>query len=189
MRGLQENLKYDPFSGHVDENVDIYCRGTQDMKCLSIQYLEAIRRLKNNGHQSMPRTIHICFAPDEELGGANGLEAFMESEQFVILNVGFALNEGRASVNDVFTVAYAERNQQCKQCMIAYSAVYQSANMLYTYRFSSYVFINILPNVSFLYQEEQQFYIGKSTKCTLCCILRFVVMNFTLPNAFQNNCH
>lgn len=32
------------------------------MKCVGIQYLEAVRKLKSSGIQ-LKRTIHICFVP------------------------------------------------------------------------------------------------------------------------------
>lgn len=32
------------------------------MKCVGIQYLEAIRRLKNNGVK-LKRTLHVSFVP------------------------------------------------------------------------------------------------------------------------------
>lgn len=54
--------KHDPFEAHKDEEGKIYGRGTQDMKSVSIQYLEAIRRLKARG--VIPkRTIHLSFMP------------------------------------------------------------------------------------------------------------------------------
>lgn len=46
----------------MDENGNIYARGAQDMKCVSIQYLEAIRYLKQNGVK-LRRTVHISFVP------------------------------------------------------------------------------------------------------------------------------
>eukprot|EP00091_Calanus_sinicus_P016801 TRINITY_DN36379_c0_g1_i1.p1 TRINITY_DN36379_c0_g1~~TRINITY_DN36379_c0_g1_i1.p1 ORF type:complete len:141 (+),score=27.32 TRINITY_DN36379_c0_g1_i1:87-509(+) len=41
----EEHWTYPPFSGHKDSEGNIYGRGTQDMKSVGIQYLEAIRRL------------------------------------------------------------------------------------------------------------------------------------------------
>lgn len=52
----------DPFSAYKDEQGRIYGRGTQDMKCVTIQYLEAIRRLKIQG-VTLKRTIHLTFMP------------------------------------------------------------------------------------------------------------------------------
>lgn len=55
-----ESWKCDPFEAFKDENGDIYGRGTQDMKCVGIQHIEAIRRLKANGKR-FPRTIHLWY--------------------------------------------------------------------------------------------------------------------------------
>lgn len=59
---IKEKWTYKPFSAHIDEKGNIYARGTQDMKCVGIQYLEAIRRLKNNGVK-LRRTLHVSFVP------------------------------------------------------------------------------------------------------------------------------
>lgn len=57
-----DQWKHDPFEAHKDENGRIYGRGTQDMKCVTIQYLEAIRRLKAEGVVPK-RTVHLTFMP------------------------------------------------------------------------------------------------------------------------------
>lgn len=44
----------------MDENGDIYARGAQDTKDIAIQYLEAIKRLKND-NVTLPRTLHITI--------------------------------------------------------------------------------------------------------------------------------
>jgi len=59
---LQEHWKHDAFAAVKEENGDIYGRGAQDMKCVGIQYLEAIRKLKNEGHQ-LERDVHLTFLP------------------------------------------------------------------------------------------------------------------------------
>lgn len=59
---FEDKWTHKPFSAHIDEHNNIYARGTQDMKCVGIQYLEAIRRLKEKG-VALKRTIHISFAP------------------------------------------------------------------------------------------------------------------------------
>ncbi|WAR26479.1 ACY1-like protein [Mya arenaria] len=64
-----------------------------DMKCVGIQYLEAIRKLKAKG-LSFKRTIHLTFVPDEEIGGILGMKLFIKHEEFKKLNIGFALDEG-----------------------------------------------------------------------------------------------
>lgn len=73
-----------------------------------MQYLAAIRViLKNN--IKLKRTIHVTFVPDEEIFGPDGMKAFVGSEGFKALNVGFLLDEGIASENEVFKVFYGER--------------------------------------------------------------------------------
>ncbi|ETP33608.1 hypothetical protein, variant 2 [Phytophthora nicotianae P10297] len=87
----------------------IYGRGTQDMKSVGVQYVEAVSRLKAEGF--IPgRNIHLLFVPDEEIGGVDGMEAFLASEQYKSIQpVAFAFDEGLANPNDAFTVFYGER--------------------------------------------------------------------------------
>jgi aminoacylase len=88
----------------------IYGRGTQDMKCVCMQYLEGIRQI----HQLYPtwqpeRNIYLTFVPDEEVGGA-GMAAFLESAIYKSLpGIGIALDEGLASTTNTFDVFYGER--------------------------------------------------------------------------------
>lgn len=58
-----DKWKYDPFSA-FKEGGRIYGRGSQDMKCVTIQYLKAIQRLKERGVRTK-RTIHLTFMPGE----------------------------------------------------------------------------------------------------------------------------
>uniref|UniRef100_A0A0B7A130 N-acyl-aliphatic-L-amino acid amidohydrolase n=2 Tax=Arion vulgaris TaxID=1028688 RepID=A0A0B7A130_9EUPU len=104
-----EHWKYDPFSAHKEDNGDIYARGSQDMKCVGIQYLEAIRKLKTGG-QRFKRTFHVTFCPDEEIGGQTGMIEFVKTKEFEKMNVGFALDEGLANPGDELRVFYGERN-------------------------------------------------------------------------------
>lgn len=78
------------------------------MKCVGLQYIEAIRRLKQFGFEPT-RTVYLSFVPDEEIGGHDGAEKFAASEQFEKMNVGIVLDEGLASVNDGYRVFYGER--------------------------------------------------------------------------------
>lgn len=105
---FEEKWTHKPFSAYVDEKGNIFARGSQDMKSVGIQYLEAIRRLKLQG-VSLRRTIHISFVPDEEIGGVEGMKAFVDTNDFKNLNVGFALDEGIASPNNEYPIFYAER--------------------------------------------------------------------------------
>lgn len=105
---FEEKWTYKPFSAHVDKKGNIYARGSQDMKCVGIQYLEAVRRLKLQG-VTLRRTLHISFVPDEEIGGVEGMRKFVHTNEFRDLNVAFALDEGMASPNEEFALFYAER--------------------------------------------------------------------------------
>uniref|UniRef100_A0A672KX86 N-acyl-aliphatic-L-amino acid amidohydrolase n=1 Tax=Sinocyclocheilus grahami TaxID=75366 RepID=A0A672KX86_SINGR len=105
----EEHWKHDPFAAVKDEHGNIYGRGSQDMKCVTIQYIEAIRRLKAAGKR-FSRTIHLTFVPDEEVGGHKGMETFVKHPEFQKLNIGFALDEGLANPTNAYTVFYGERN-------------------------------------------------------------------------------
>lgn len=48
---------------------------------------------------------------DEEIGGTEGMEAFVKSNEFKELNVGFALDEGGPTLEDTFRLFYGERNR------------------------------------------------------------------------------
>ncbi|KAI4307289.1 hypothetical protein L6164_030493 [Bauhinia variegata] len=97
-----------PFSAVRTSDGKIFARGAQDDKCIAMQYLEAIRNLKQK--KFVPtRTIHISYVPDEEIGGVDGAAKFAASKEFRDLNVGFVLDEGQASPGDEFRVFYADR--------------------------------------------------------------------------------
>ncbi|XP_065213068.1 aminoacylase-1A-like [Planococcus citri] len=105
---FREYWKYEPFDAIKDENGNIYARGAQDMKCVGIQYMETIRRYLKEGLR-FKRTIHISFVPDEEIGGKEGMGAFVKTLEFQSMNVGFAMDEGTISDSDHFFVRNAER--------------------------------------------------------------------------------
>ncbi|GMP79349.1 hypothetical protein CsSME_00034931 [Camellia sinensis var. sinensis] len=98
-----------PFSA-VSSAGNIFARGAQDDKSISLQYLEAIRILQNDFNFKPVRTVHISYVPDEEIGGLDGMAKFVESQVFDELNLGFVLDEGQASPNDEFRVFYADRS-------------------------------------------------------------------------------
>jgi len=102
-------MTYPPFSADIDSEGRIFARGSQDMKCVGVQYLSAIRALKKEG-VALKRTIHVIFVPDEETGGIDGMKVFVHCDEFKALNVGFSLDEGLASANEEFPVYYAERS-------------------------------------------------------------------------------
>ncbi|PSN38838.1 Aminoacylase-1 [Blattella germanica] len=104
-----EKWTHDPFGAYKDKNGNIYARGSQDMKCVGIQYLEAVRRLRAKGVRPK-RTIHMSFVPDEEIGGKDGMAKFVHTSDFLALNVGFALDEGMASPTEQFPLFYGERS-------------------------------------------------------------------------------
>lgn len=84
------------------------------MKCVGMSYVEAVMRLRNRGIQ-LKRTIHILFVPgrefrkiffwslirtfdvDEEIGGHDGMEKFVKTQDFKNLNAGVVLDEGMYS--------------------------------------------------------------------------------------------
>ncbi|XP_055684952.1 aminoacylase-1-like [Lutzomyia longipalpis] len=103
-----EKWSHPPFSAHLDSDGKIFARGSQDMKCVGMQFLGAIRALKKDGVE-FKRTIHATFVPDEEVGGKLGMAKFVHTDDFKALNVGFSLDEGIASPTDTFPVFYAER--------------------------------------------------------------------------------
>ena len=59
---FEEHWTHPPFSAHMDNEGKIYARGSQDMKCVGMQYLAAIRSLKRDGIK-LKRTIHVVFVP------------------------------------------------------------------------------------------------------------------------------
>lgn len=105
-----EKWKYDPFAAHYEESTgNIYARGSQDMKCVGLQYLEAIDVLKNKKLVEPKRRVFIVFVNDEEIGGADGIQQLVASKEFKAMNVGFGLDEGLASETDTYKIYYAER--------------------------------------------------------------------------------
>ncbi|KAL3771087.1 hypothetical protein ACHAWU_006464 [Discostella pseudostelligera] len=70
---ILEDWTVDPF-GAERRDGKIYGRGAQDMKCVCIQYMEAIRKLHTLDPTFIPqRTIYLTFVPDEEVGGSGML--------------------------------------------------------------------------------------------------------------------
>jgi len=100
--------KVDPWAAAEDEEGNIFGRGTQDMKCVCIQYILALQQLLGKG-EKFKRTIHLTFVPDEEVGGVEGMKEFVLTDDFKSLNIAVALDEGLANPTDKFTVFYGER--------------------------------------------------------------------------------
>ncbi|XP_049872536.1 aminoacylase-1-like [Pectinophora gossypiella] len=105
---FEKSWKHPPFAAEIEDGV-VYGRGAQDMKSVAVQYIEAVRRLKQTGFKPK-RTIHLSFVPDEEVGGRQGMGEFVKSEHFRALNVGFSLDEGLASASSEYLVYNAERS-------------------------------------------------------------------------------
>ena len=106
-----EKWSHDPFGAKVIDG-RIYARGSQDMKSVGMAYLSAVRKLKQSTHR-LKRTIHLSFVPDEEIGGANGMKAFVKSECFRNLNVGYVLDEGVPCPFDSLLLFNDERVPWC----------------------------------------------------------------------------
>jgi aminoacylase len=98
-----------PFTG-LQQDGKIYGRGTQDMKCVCVQYLAALQKICKVDPEWQPaRSIYLSFVPDEEVGGG-GMAAFLESTTYQNLpGIALALDEGLSSTTDIFSVFYGER--------------------------------------------------------------------------------
>lgn len=60
---FEENWTRPPFGAEIDGEGRIFARGSQDMKCVGVQYLAAIRALKADGVSQLKRTMHVMFVP------------------------------------------------------------------------------------------------------------------------------
>ncbi|ESQ53063.1 hypothetical protein EUTSA_v10025205mg [Eutrema salsugineum] len=98
-----------PLHAHVDHRGDIYARGSQDMKCVGMQYLEAIRKLQASAFRPL-RSVYLSFVPDEEIGGHDGAEMFVQSQVFKSLDIAIVLDEGLPSPAESYRVFYGERS-------------------------------------------------------------------------------
>ena len=86
----------------------IFGRGTQDMKCVCVQYIAALKKLIANGFQPC-RNVCLTFVPDEEIGGTDGMCVLLASSWYSTLDIALALDEGLASEDDAYSVFYGER--------------------------------------------------------------------------------
>ncbi|CDY65765.1 BnaA03g56420D [Brassica napus] len=103
-----EKWDHPPLGAEIDEDGRIYARGTQDMKSVGMQYLEAIRKLVASGYKPL-RSVYVTFVPDEEIGGADGVGRFVESEIFKSLSIAVVLDEGLPSPTESYRVFNGER--------------------------------------------------------------------------------
>ncbi|XP_055522517.1 aminoacylase-1B-like [Wyeomyia smithii] len=104
-----ERWSHPPFAAEMDNEGRIYARGAQDMKCVGMQFLAAIRALKRDGVR-LKRTIHATFVPDEEIGGKLGMKEWVHKDSFLKLNCGFAIDEGIAGPGEEYPLFYGERS-------------------------------------------------------------------------------
>lgn len=102
-----EKWTKDPWAAEIIDN-KIYGRGSQDMKSVGIQYIEAVARLMTTGWRPV-RTLHLLYVPDEEVGGNRGMKLFLTSERVKAMNPALVLDEGLASPSDKYSVFYGER--------------------------------------------------------------------------------
>ncbi|PVU88554.1 hypothetical protein BB561_005787 [Smittium simulii] len=109
---LVEFWTYPPFAAErvptEDGDFKIYGRGSQDMKCTSCMHLEALRKIVNSGTK-LKRTVYAVLAPDEEIGGYDGVNLLVDTFEFKNLNVGFDLDEGMLAADERYSVSYSER--------------------------------------------------------------------------------
>jgi len=105
-----EHWTFDPFDAKLLEDGRIYGRGAQDMKCVCIQYVEAVARLKLERNYKPKRNIHLTFFPDEEIGGGHGMRAFLKSDEFKAIEpIAIVFDEGLANPGEEYSVFYGER--------------------------------------------------------------------------------
>lgn len=106
---IESDWTIPPFSGVIKDD-RIYGRGTQDMKCVCVQYIIALKTLIQSG-LSMKRTVYLSFVPDEEIGGTDGMNRLMQSLWWLHSggNIDLALDEGLASEDESYNVFYGER--------------------------------------------------------------------------------
>ncbi|CAH1395708.1 unnamed protein product [Nezara viridula] len=107
---FEEQWSYDPFGAEMDQEGNIYARGSQDMKCVTIAQLEALRRIKCS-QVKLKRTVHMTLLPDEEIGSIEGMAKFVHTKTFKDLNVGFDIDEGIPSADEEFLIF---NNERCK---------------------------------------------------------------------------
>ncbi|XP_014294162.1 aminoacylase-1 [Halyomorpha halys] len=105
---FEDQWNYDPFGAEMDQEGNIYARGSQDMKCVTIAQLEALRRIKFS-KTKLKRTVHMTLLPDEEIGSMKGMAKFVHTQIFKNLNVGFDIDEGAPGTDEEFLIFDKER--------------------------------------------------------------------------------
>ncbi|PVU85575.1 hypothetical protein BB559_006942 [Furculomyces boomerangus] len=109
---FEDKWTHPPFGGNrvkmEDGSYNIYARGAQDMKVTGSCYLEAFRQIRASGKQTL-RNVYAMFVPDEEIGGQEGMGAFVQTEEFKAMNGGFNVDEGLCSPSNDSYLLYSER--------------------------------------------------------------------------------
>ena len=106
--------RVDPWAGHIEDIEGtsdrlIVARGTQDMKCVCIQYLAAVYNLIRDGFRPI-RNVVLTFVPDEEIGGKDGMGTMIPYLQKMVPPIGIVLDEGLACPEEnKCTIFYGER--------------------------------------------------------------------------------
>ncbi|XP_014294163.1 aminoacylase-1 [Halyomorpha halys] len=108
VQAFQKDWSHDPFAAEIDQEGNIYARGSQDMKCVTIAQLEALRRIKFS-EVKLKRTVHMTLVPDEEIGSQEGMAKFVHTQTFKDLNIAFDIDEGCCSPKEIFVVLNNER--------------------------------------------------------------------------------
>lgn len=103
-----DSWNYPPFGATIDDEGRIFARGAQDMKSQGMAYLGAIRHLRDEGYEPK-NTVHVTYVPDEEIGSVHGMKAFVQTQEFRDLNLGFAVDEGIVSFKEDYFWFYAEK--------------------------------------------------------------------------------
>lgn len=94
-----ENWKYPPFSGAIEEGY-IWGRGTLDDKGSLLAIMEALEFLLKAGYQPS-RPIYLAFGFDEEVGGGEGADKIAEYLKSQGLEFEYILDEGQVAVKGV----------------------------------------------------------------------------------------
>ena len=111
---IDSEWRVDPWAGHIEDIEGtsdrlIVARGTQDMKCVCIQYLAAVYNLIRDGFRPI-RNVVLTFVPDEEIGGKDGMGTMIPYLQKMVPPIGIALDEGLACPEEnKCTIFYGER--------------------------------------------------------------------------------
>lgn len=103
---VDENMwDTDPFSGIIIDG-NMYGRGTQDMKSVGIQYLQALINFSKK-HTNPSKNILLSFVPDEEISSKDGMNIL--SDELKNMKIVFAFDEGIPNQDNKLILYNAER--------------------------------------------------------------------------------